>query len=452
MRFLPARARPARGWPRERLAAALAAVFVALGGCSWFDAPSYKPLPGERIAIMQLEPTLRPAPELAGEPVIVPEPQVNDEWPQPFGSPTHAIGHVGLGDAPRRIWSSGIGRGSSSSRKLLGQPIVAEGRVYAMDARARVTALDADQGSEIWSRDIRPDEESDGMLAAGLAYGDGMVFAAAGFAEVVALDAKTGKEVWRRKSAAPIRGAPVVGSGRVFVVTLSNVTQALDAEDGRILWTHTGTAEAAGLLGGTTPALVDETLVVAYSSGELYGLRAATGRQIWADFLSLPRRISAVSDLNDIRASPVVDRGRVFAIGNAGRMVSIAVNNGTRVWDQRISGTQTPWVAGDVVYVVTADSELVCLTARDGRVRWVRPLPRWEDEKRKRDPITWVGPVLAGDRLIVAGSNEQALSVSPYNGEVLGQIELPDAVWIPPVVAGRTLYFLTDDGDLIAYR
>ena len=429
------------------------AVAVLLSGCGIFgDASKPKPLPGERIPVMQLEPTLRAAPELSGDPVVVPEPTVNPDWQQPFGSAAHVAGHVELGDAPRRIWSTSIGRGSNSSRKLLGQAIVAEGRVYTMDARARVSAHDAERGSSIWSTDIRPDDESSGMLGAGLAYDDGVLFASSGFAEVVALDAKTGKEIWRRKISGPVRGAPAVGNGRVFVVSLDNVTHALSAKDGSILWTHTGTTEAAGLLGGISPALSEDTLVVAYSSGELFGLRASTGRQLWADFLSLPRRTSAVSDLNDIRASPVIAGGRVYAIGNAGRMVSIVLNSGVRVWDQRISGVQTPWVAGDVIYAVTTDNDLVCLTSRDGRVRWVRALPRWEDEKRKRDPISWSGPVLAGDRLILAGSNEVALSVSPYTGDLLGSIELPDGVMIPPAVANRTLYFLTDDGDLIAYR
>lgn len=429
------------------------AAAALLSGCGIFGASSKPPpLPGERIPVMQLEPALRAAPELADEPVIVPEPAANADWPQPFGSAAHVIGHVELGDAPRRIWSTSVGSGSSSSRRLLGQAIIADGRVYTMDARARVSAHDADRGSSIWSTDIRPDDESGGMLGAGLAYDDGVLFASSGFAEVVALDAKTGKEIWRRKISGPVRGAPAVGNGRVFVVSLDNITHALSAKDGSILWTHTGTTEAAGLLGGTSPALFEDTLVVAYSSGELFGLRASNGRQLWADFLSLPRRTSAVSDLNDIRASPVISGGRVYAVGNAGRMVSIAINSGVRIWDQRISGVQTPWVAGDAIFAVTTDNDLVCLTARDGRVRWVRALPRWEDEKRKRDPISWSGPVLAGDRLILAGSNEVALSVSPYTGDLLGSIELPDGVMIPPAVANRTLYFLTDDGDLIAYR
>ncbi len=60
--------------------------------------------------------------------------------------------------------------------------------------------------------------------------------------------------------------------------------------------------------------------------------------------------------------------------------------------------------------------------------------------------------MLAGDRLIVAGSNEKALSISPYTGEVLGVIDLPDSVFLAPVVAGNSLYFLTEGGSLVAMR
>jgi outer membrane protein assembly factor BamB len=101
---------------------------------------------------------------------------------------------------------------------------------------------------------------------------------------------------------------------------------------------------------------------------------------------------------------------------------------------------------------LTNDAQLVCLTRRDGRIRWVRPLPRFEDPEDQKDPIHWAGPVLASDRLIVAGSNRQALSVSPYTGEILGVIELPDSVLLAPVVAGNSLYFLTEGGSLVAMR
>ncbi len=431
----------------------LALLLPALAACDWlYGASKPAPLPGERISIMQIESSLKPAAELAGEPITLPEPRSNADWQQAFGSAAHLSGHVQFADAPKRVWSASIGHGSDSSTKLLGQPIVADGVVFAMDSEGEVSAHRLDNGGSLWSRDITPDDEDDGPLGAGLAFADGKLFATTGFAEVVSLDAKTGKELWRRKVSGPARSSPVVANGRVFVVCIDNTAYALDAGDGRVLWNHTGTSEGAGLLGAATPAVDGDVVVIAYSSGELYGLRANNGRQLWADFLSLPRRISAVSDLNDIRASPVIAGGRVYAVGNAGRMVSIVLNNGARAWDQRISGVQTPLLAGDVIYVLNTDNELIALSARDGRVRWVKQLPRYEDEERKRRPIDWVGPILAGDRLVLAGSHEYAISVSPYTGEIIGQSDLPDPVRIAPIAAQGTVIFLTDNGNLVAYR
>ena len=60
--------------------------------------------------------------------------------------------------------------------------------------------------------------------------------------------------------------------------------------------------------------------------------------------------------------------------------------------------------------------------------------------------------MLAGDRLIVAGTNGQALSISPYTGEILGAIELPGDPAMAPIVAGDTLYFLLNSATLLAMR
>jgi outer membrane protein assembly factor BamB len=82
----------------------------------------------------------------------------------------------------------------------------------------------------------------------------------------------------------------------------------------------------------------------------------------------------------------------------------------------------------------------------------VTQLPEFENPKSKTDRIIWTGPVLASDRLIVASSDEEAYAVSPYDGRIMGKISLPDGVTIGPIVAGDTVYFLSDDGELVAYR
>jgi outer membrane protein assembly factor BamB len=193
-------------------------------------------------------------------------------------------------------------------------------------------------------------------------------------------------------------------------------------------------------------------VIVPYSSGELTALRAENGTVLWSDSLTSGRRTDAVSGLADIRGRPIIDRGRVFAIGHGDLMVAIDMRSGRRIWDAEIGGTQSPWIAGDYVFAITNDQEVVCLEAKSGRIRWVTPLQRWKNMEKKKDPILWAGPVLASNRLIVTGSNGMAVSLSPYTGKPQGLAEMPDGVSLPPIVANKELLFLTDDGDLVLYR
>ena len=148
----------------------------------------------------------------------------------------------------------------------------------------------------------------------------------------------------------------------------------------------------------------------------------------------------------------MIDRGLVLAVSHAGRMLAIDLRQGVRAWQAELGGVEMPWPAGDFVYVLTKDSQLVCLRRRDGRIRWVQPLPRFVDPDDPDEPIRWKGPVLAGDRLVVAGSHGEVLSISPYDGKPLGFFDLGDGVAVPPVVANNGLYLLTHGGQLVALR
>ena len=49
-------------------------------------------------------------------------------------------------------------------------------------------------------------------------------------------------------------------------------------------------------------------------------------------------------------------------------MAAIDLRHGDRVWDKDIGGTQQPWVAGDFVYVLDNDDQVLCISRADGRV------------------------------------------------------------------------------------
>lgn len=409
-------------------------------------------LPGERISVLLHERALKPDPKVADAKILLPKPSVNASWPQSGGYANHAMHHIAVGEVLKPLWTADIGEGADDETPIIDAPIVAGGRVFAMDAETTVSAFDAKTGKLLWEAELTPDDEDDGHISGGIAYEGGRIFVATGFAQVIALDAGDGSEIWRQTVGSPLRSAPTVRGGRVFAVTVDNKLHALDAVNGGSLWTHTGITEIASLLGGGSPAVDGGVVVVPYSSGELVALKVENGRRLWADSLASARRSVAVSTLSHIRGRPVIDRGRVFALSTGGLMAAIDLRTGRRIWDREIGGLESPWVAGNYIFVLSNDSELVCMSRRDGGIYWVRALPRYEDEKDKEDPIVWSGPILAGDRLILAGSHGAVLSVSPYTGRILGTEDMPDGIPVAPVAANGSVYFLSNDAELLAYR
>lgn len=438
------------------LAAALGLAIVGLAGCDtvsgWFDSKEKTPLPGDRVSILALEPQISPDPEIQDVSVVLPKPYANANWPQAGGAPDRAMHHLEAPEVLRTAWVSNIGEGSSEDTRIVSPPIVADGHVFAMDAGGVISALEVGSGKRVWRFDPRP-EDDDGGFGGGLAYSGNRLFAVSGYGDVFGLDPATGKMAWKQPLAVPIRAAPVVSGGRVIVVSYDNQTWALDGRDGAVLWTHAGLAETARLLGAASPAVEHDVVVVPYSSGEIYALRIENGRVAWSEALTAAQvGIESLASLNTINGSPVIDRGLVFAISHGGRLAAFDLRSGNRVWEQALSGVNTPWVAGDFLFVVTADSDVVCLSRDKGRIRWVHSLPSFENPESHKGQITWSGPILVSDRLVLVASNGLAVSLSPYDGHVLGQIELPGGARVAPIAAGGSLYVLTENADVVALR
>jgi outer membrane protein assembly factor BamB len=305
----------------------------------------------------------------------------------------------------------------------------------------------------LWRAGIaREGEDRRAAFGGGVSTDGQRVYATSGYGVVAAFDAATGSQVWRKQLATPLRSAPAVEGGRVYVMTQDSQLQALDAATGEQAWEANATQEPAGILSGGSPAVAQDTVVAGFGSGELFALRVENGRTVWQDQLARTGRTTALAALADIAASPVVDRGRVFAIGHGGRMAALELATGQRVWERSFAGTQTPVVAGDFVFAVTVDGELVALTRGEGKIRWVQKLGKWRNEEKKKGPVEWAGPVLAGGKLILVSSTERMVRVDPATGAIESELRLGGPAFLPPIVANNMLYVLTDDGRLTAYR
>ncbi len=433
--------------------AALLALPLGLGGCSLFDnwfGDNKTPLAGRREAILGTRGGLEVDPA-DHRTVSVPAPAPVPAWPVSGGTPTHVVGNVAVGGL-QPAWSSDIGEGGGYRAKLTAQPLLAGGAVFTMDSDGQVAAFDLASGRRRWRTDTQGDNDRSTNIGGGIAWESGTIYATTGRAEALALDAASGQIKWRKGLDAPARSGPTMAGGHLHFTTLDDRLLALDATNGNRVWAYGASTTGTTVLADAAPAISEGFVVAGFGSGDLVAVRADSGVLVWSDSLASARGRASEVDLSAIRALPVIDRGRVFAIGIGGLLVSLDLRSGRRLWEREIGGGQTPWLAGDWMFVQTLDQTLAAISADDGRPRWIQELPRWRDVVRRSDPIFWAGPVLANGKLILAGTNAMAVSVDPVSGRILGTQELSGSVTIAPSAAAGTLLVLSDDGTLQAFR
>ncbi len=431
------------------------AALMAVSACGIFKGggPKKTPTVGERIPILASENAIEADKTIADIQVTLPAAVANDAWTQPGGNAAKSMGQLTLADSPSRAWQATINGGSARER-LGAAPVVADNKLFVVDVQARLHAFSADTGAKLWDAAVSTgDENRPARFGGGASFEGGRVFATDGVGDVVAFNAADGKEVWRAKPGGPLRGAPTVANGSVYVVSQDNQIFALDQSDGKVQWAQSGTLETQGVFGVAAPAADNQTIVAGFSSGELNAYRYENGRVLWGDALSRTSITTSVSSLSDIDAAPVVDNGRVFAVGQGGRMVSLDLATGQRLWEQNFAGISTPWIAGEWLFVVTDDARLVCLARSNGKARWIAQLQRFKNEKKSKGPqVTWFGPVLAGNKLVLTNSLGRVVFASPNDGSVMSTIEAKDVFALPPIVANGTLYTLGQSGKISAYR
>ena len=441
-----------------KLLLALAAT-TTLGGCAVIDGvrgdsgkKGNTPTIGSRVNILGIERDTEVDPALAGFAVTLPPAAVNEAWAQPGGNASKSPGHVELGQGLSRIWTAKV-TGANPRARLAASPVMSDGRIYVVDTTARVTAFDANTGAQIWSnaleieKDGKPSRFGGGVSATGT-----NVFATNGVGDVASLAADTGALVWKKRPAGPLRGAPTLSNGNVYVMTQDNQVYALRQSDGEAQWNEAGPVSASGIFGVGAPAAAQGTIIAGYSSGELAAYRYENGRSLWSDTLSRTAMSRSVSTLTDIDADPVIDRGRVFALGKGGRMASYELVSGQRIWEINIAGISTPVTSGEWVFVMTDEARLLCVARSTGKIRWISKLQRYKNEKKKKKPISWYGPVLAGGRLVITNSHGAVWSVAPDEGTATEILDVGNDVSLAPIVANNILYILDDSGRISAFR
>lgn len=428
---------------------------IALAACSKDDPI----LPGQREGIRDVivDPADIPAPEVAQDtnrPISLPPVTANANWTQSISTPATRTAHPALSSAPSLVWSVSIGAGDGRKNRITADPVVGDGRIFTLDAEARVTAVST-SGAVLWSADLVPPNDSGkDASGGGLAYADGTVYVSSGFGLMTALDAATGAEIWQQNLRATGSGAPSVSGDLVYLVAGDEVAWAIERKDGRIRWQLSATPDINNVMGGPAPAITDKYAIFAFGSGELQGAFRKGGLRLWDAQVAGQRPGYSAARIGDITGDPVIVGTTLYVGSHSGRTVAMNIGNGKRIWTARDGALNPVWPAGDSVFMVSDRNELMRLNAEDGTKIWGKELPFFVKDRPRRQAEIFAhhGPVIAGGNLIVASSDAQLRLFDPASGALRRSVSMPGGATTNPVVAGNTLYIVTTKGQLAAFR
>jgi outer membrane protein assembly factor BamB len=410
-------------------------------------------LPGSRIGVAL--PCSAAAQGGAARPLALVAPVTNADWPQRGGGADRDIAHPALGADLAPLFRADLGAGETRKLRITAEPVVAAGRVFAMNALSGVSAFTTG-GAPLWRQSLVPAGEPAGDASGGgLATDGARLFAVTGFGELVAFDAASGARLWTQDLGAPRAGAPAVVGDLVYVTARDGSGLAVDARTGRVRWRVSGVEDVSRFDGGAGPAVSGDLAVFAFASGEVTGVFAQGGRPRWSSVVAGRRPGEAAAlTATGITADPVIEDGRVY-VGNAsGRLSALDDFTGEPLWSVADGPLGSVVPAGDALFLLNDIGQLQRIEAATGATVWRRDLPQGEAGGflRRARPTAHYGPVLAGGRLIVASSDGVIRQYDPRSGGLLAELPLEGGAASAPIVAGGVLYVVTADGALAAFR
>ena len=285
-------------------------------------------------------------------------------------------------------------------------PAVDGKRVFSLDPKTVLHALDAATGEELWRKSLvevygtKIPPWYNGQCP--LLDGDRLIIAPGGAALMVALDTATGEEIWRTPN---LEGWPMSHSS-VMAATLAGTRQyvynnlfgtvGVAAADGSLLWHHPFKFNVAV---APSPLVLDDDRVLITAGYDAGGaiLRIRRDGDSWRaeEVVALPPRL-----WNSEIHTPIFHDGHIFSVGRLKRgLLTCLDDEGRVVW------TSEGESAFEMGSYLLADGMLFVLEGKTGMLRLVEATSEGYRELSRAQVLSghdvWGPPALSDGKLVI---------------------------------------------------
>jgi outer membrane protein assembly factor BamB len=380
----------------KRLLAIITLSLLTLNGCSWVRGWG-DPEPGDPAPLVEFEPSLE----------------------------------------VRKVWSVDVGDGMGE-KGLSMPPVYASGAIYTADHKGRLVAVDAETGRK--TMELKTEQAFSG----GPGIDGDRLYMGTIDGRVIAYDRQNGTELWNAQVSSEVLAPPGSADGIVVVRCIDGRVFGLDAANGRRLWIYDHSVPLLTLRGNADLLVRAGIAFVGYDDGSVVSLRVSDGSVAWSQTVVSPEGRTELDRLADIGQRMAFVASDLIVSSYKGRVLSLAADSGRMLWFKDIASATGVQVDRTNLAISEKNGDLWMLDRRNGSTQW--KIDRLTNRELTR-------PAFYGDYVVVGDLEGYLHWIDTEIGSFVARERAgKDGFAAAPITVGTTLYVLTYDGDLVAYR
>ena len=419
-------------------------MFVLIG-CSFNEITSFfedkeVKLPGKRENVFDFKDDIIVK---ANKKILVDKPQPIDSWNQQFQNPRNHLSHFKSKPVLKLKRKISLGNILFEKINLIVQPVNLGENIFYVDKDFNIISRNHMTGKLNWKTNLEREKKEKILFLGGMSLVGNSLVVTSGLGNIYLIDSNTGKKEWKKNFLVQFSRPALIFKNKVFAVSDDNQTFCLNLKNGEIIWNHIGNLEEVSIIGGSKPAAIDNTVVLSYSSGEIYALDENDGSLIWFDNIGSSNYFSR-SALNDIQSPLSIVNNKVYSPTFSDKLLVYDLNDGSKIWELKISSINQVIISGEALYIIDTLGKLLCLDSKTGKLLWSVQLKTNDDGEE----IRWYGPLLTSNKLLVANSFGTILSLSPFTGKTLSKLNFDEGFILSPFQIKNEVFLITKKGTI----
>ena len=257
------------------------------------------------------------------------------------------------------LWQGSVG----SAEKNVFYPAKSGSVVYAASAAGGVSSFDAARGTAMGRI------EAGERVSGGVGAGSDLVLLGTPKGEVLAFD-RGGKALWKAQVSGEVLAPPEAQAGIVVARAGDGRVYGLDAASGKQRWVYQRSTPALSVRTHAGLVIDRGAVFVGFPGGRLVGIALSNGSIGWEAVVALPRGTTELERVADITSAPVLDGQRVCAVAYQGRVACFDAARGTLIWARDVSSIAGLGVDERNIYVTDDKNAVLALDKSNGASLW----------------------------------------------------------------------------------